>query len=202
MECEYILIYSLKGELILIESNFIVIQCLGVGYKCMCSIFTQESLKSRINKEVTVYTYLNVHQDAIELFGFHDLSELKCFKLLISVSGIGPKVALGILSHFSTNKIAQIISSEDSKSLTAAPGIGIKTAKRVILELKDKFSNLGEKELNESDLRTKKKSEALNALMHLGYSKAEIMPWLSNLSENLTVEEMIKAALQYISKGV
>ena len=196
------MIYSLNGKLILIENNFLVIECCGVGYKCMCSVFTQESLKKYINQEINIYTHLNVHQDAIELFGFYDTSELECFKLLTSVSGIGPKAALGILSHFSVEKIAQIISSEDSKSLTSAPGVGVKTAKRTILELKDKFSKLDIKNTKENSLHLSKKNEALNALSCLGYSKSEIMPWLSNLSENLTVEEMIQSTLKYISKGV
>lgn len=198
------MIYSLRGKLILIESNFAVIECGGVGYKCMCSAFTQDSLKNYIEKETTIYTYMNVHQDAVELFGFYDHSELECFKFLISVSGVGAKVALGILSHFSSEKIKAIISEEDIKSLTDAPGIGTKTAKRIVLELKDKFSELKINNSSNQNIvsNTNKKKETLNALAVLGYSKSEVMPYVSNLSESLSVEDMITITLKYIHKGV
>lgn len=205
MERENRVIYSLRGKLILIENNFAVIECGGVGYKCMCSAFTQEFLKNYIEKETTMYTYMNVHQDAVELFGFYNTSELECFKFLISVSGVGAKVALGILSHFSSEKIKAIISEEDIKSLTDAPGIGTKTAKRIILELKDKFSELKISSLSNQNIvsSTNKKKETLNALAVLGYSKSEVMPYVSNLSESLSVEEMITITLKYIThKGV
>ena len=198
------MIYSLKGKLILIENNFAVIECGGVGYKCMCSAFTQDSLKNYRDKETTIYTYMNVHQDGIELFGFYEPSELECFKLLISVSGVGAKVSIGILSHFSSEKIKEIISEEDIKSLTEAPGIGTKTAKRIVLELKDKFSGLKISNSNGENIvsRTNKKKETLNALATLGYSKSEVMPYVSNLSESLSVEEMITITLKYMRKGV
>ena len=202
------MIYSLKGTLELLRENFAVISCAGVGYKCMCSLFTRAKLQEKSGGEVNVYTYLSVHQDSVELFGFFEERELEIFKLLISVSGIGPKVALGVLSAFHAAKLAQIISSADSKSLTSAPGIGAKTAKRVILELKDKFGSLapemGEEPGNGfevvGNLKDKKK-EALSALMSLGYSRAEAMPWLSSLSENLSVEEMINSSLKNMGKG-
>ena len=202
------MIYSLNGELIFIKENFIVISCAGVGYKCMCSSFTKASLEDKLRKQVSIYTYLSVHQDSMELFGFSDEKELECFKLLISVSGIGPKVALGVLSCFSSAKLSQIISLGDNKSLTSAPGIGAKTAKRIILELKDKFGTLSEECAEFSGLETSlngefknKKNEALRALIFLGYSKSEVMPVLSNLSENLSVEEMINSSLKYMGKG-
>lgn len=198
------MIYSLRGKITLIKENFLVIDCNGVGYKCICSTLTLSSLQNSLHKDETVYTYLNVRQDSIELFGFYDTFELECFKLLISVSGVGPKVALGIFSGFTPEKLAGIISSEDIKSLTAAPGIGAKTAKRIILELKDKFglvNKSSEIKLNEANENFGKKNEALNALMALGYSKSEVMPQLLALSENLSIEQMISCALKNMSKG-
>lgn len=202
------MIYSLKGTLELVRDNYAVISCAGVGYKCMCSSFTRASLEQNSGKEVRVFTYLSVHQDSVELFGFFEERELEYFRLLISVSGVGPKVALGVLSSFTTMRLSQIISSADSKSLTSAPGIGAKTAKRVILELKDKFGNLATQAGEQPQAIFEavgnfknKKREALSALMSLGYSKAEATPWLSSLSENLSVEEMINSSLKNMGKG-
>lgn len=201
------MIYSLTGKVMLAKDNFLVIQCGGVGYKCMCSLFTQAALREKTDAEVTIYTYLNVHQDSIELFGFSNEIELEHFKLLISVSGVGPKASLGILSCFPSNELAGIISNADSKTLTSAPGIGAKTAKRIILELKDKFSKINSSEESEnmplipSATAAGNKTKALNALMSLGFSKPEITPWLASLSENLTVDEMISMTLKNIGKG-
>lgn len=199
------MIYSLKGKLILAQDNFLVIECAGVGYKCMSSTFTQAHFSKSLGQEVTVYTYLSVRQDALELFGFLNPLELECFKLLISVSGVGSKAALGILSQFPAEKVSQVISNGDTSSLTSVSGIGIKTAKRVILELKDKFSNFAIENnissLNSKDYLTNK-TEAIKALASLGYSNSEVTPWISNLSDSLSVEEMIKSTLKYMSKGV
>ena len=200
------MIYSLTGKIILAKDNFLVVQCGGVGYKCMCSLFTQAALREK-TEEVTVYTYLNVHQDSVELFGFSNETELEHFKLLISVSGVGPKASLGILSCFPSSELAGIISNADSKALTSAPGIGAKTAKRIILELKDKFSKINSSEETESiaempsSTTAGNKAKALNALMSLGFSKPEITPWLANLSQNLSVDEMISMTLKNIGKG-
>lgn len=199
------MIHSLRGKLILAQNNFLVIECAGVGYKCMSSTFTQAYFSKNLDNEVLVYTYLNVRQDAIELFGFSDYLELECFKLLISVSGVGSKAALGILSQFPAEKVSQMVSNGDSKSLTLAPGIGVKTAKRIILELKDKFSNISvESDISEfrSTVNNTNKDEALKALTSLGYSQSEVMPCISNLSDNLSVEEIIRLTLKSMSKGV
>lgn len=205
LEREYTLIYSLKGALTLIKDNFIVVECGGVGYKCITCSSTQLFYKEFVGKEITVYTYMNVRQDAIDFFGFSCLSELECFKLLISVSGVGSKAALGILSQFSPGKVSEIISSGDSKILTSTPGIGSKTAQRIILELKDKIKSFSFYSQGFEGLETsitKNKEEAIKALGALGYSAAEVKPWISNLSEKLSVEEIIRIALKYVGKGV
>ncbi len=199
------MIHSLRGTLILVNDNFLVVECSGVGYKCNCSVFTRSFFENKLNQEVFIHTYLNVRQDALELFGFSDLNEMECFKLLISVSGIGFKAAMAILSRFQYAEVVQIISEGNSKSLTLAPGIGAKTAKRIILELKDKFSSAFMNVPLAKIASTKpasKKTEAMNALLALGYSQTEVMSLVSNLSEELSVEEIIKSALKYMSKGV
>lgn len=199
------MIYSLKGTLIANESNYIVIECMGVGYKCLTSYNTQNHFFNKLNKEVFVYTYMNVRQDAVDLFGFESKNELECFKLLTSVSGVGPKAALSILSQFTSQKISLIISAGDSKSLTSVPGIGAKTAQRIVLELKDKLTNKFYKAVSEPSATavptdSKKITEAMGALGVLGYSAADVLPILSQMEENLSIEEMIQKALKTLGK--
>lgn len=192
--------YSLRGNLRLIESNFIVIECSGVGFKCLTTANTQNSLSKMLNSEVTIFTYLNVKEDAINLFGFHTMDELNSFKLLTSVSGVGPKAGLAILSQFSPEEVAIFISSNDSKSITKVSGIGNKIAQRIILELRDKLK-LGNNISNSSNIgivsATKNVVETLKALEVLGYAQSEVMPILNQLDQNLSVEELIKLVLQH-----
>lgn len=199
------MIYSLKGTLIANESNYIVIDCMGVGYKCLTSYNTQNQFFNKLNKEVFVYTYLNVRQDAVDLFGFESQNELECFKLLTSVSGVGPKAALSILSQFTSQKMSMIISAGDSKSLTSVSGIGAKTAQRIVLELKDKLNNKFYKTSLASKGTTiptdnKKITEAMEALAVLGYSGADVLPILSEMNTDIKVEEMIQKTLKILGK--
>lgn len=200
------MIYSLKGILLLNEDNFVVIQCSGVGYKCLTSAYTQGELHKDIGKEITVYTYMNIRQDAIDLFCFSSINELNCFKLLNSVSGVGPKAALSVLSQFSSEQFSVIVSSGDSKSLTSAPGIGSKTAQRIVLELKDKISAIIISDNKDNKIQapipSRNISEAVKALMSLGYSSDEVMPIVSKMDNNLSVEQLIGNTLKAMAKGV
>lgn len=198
------MIYSLRGTLIEIEGNFVVIECSGVGYKCLTSLCTQSQLRSKLGSEAMVYTYLNVRQDAVDLFGFADKQELECFKMLTSVSGVGPKAALSILSQFTAEKVALLVSSGDSKSLTSVPGIGGKTAQRIVLELKDKLSSddfvSADKNFAAVPIKGSNVSEAIKALTTLGYSVQEVTPYISSLSPELPVEELLRLTLKSIGK--
>lgn len=199
------MIYSLKGVLIANESNYIVVECMGVGYKCLTSYNTQNRFFNKLNKEVFVYTHLNIRQDAVDLFGFESSQELACFKLLTSVSGVGPKAALSVLSQFTPEKISMIISASDSKSLTSVPGIGAKTAQRIVLELKDKLNNKFYKSsFSPSETTVSpdniKITEAMNALGVLGYSGADVLPILSEMDADMRVEEMIQKTLKTLGK--
>ena len=200
------MIYSLKGILLTAESNFLVVECAGVGYKCLTSLYTQSAFSGKIGSEVMVYTYMNVRQDAVDLFGFSDKTELEYFKLLTSVSGVGPKAALAILSQFPADKLAILITSGDSKSLTAASGIGKKTAERIVLELKDKVSKGNFTQSNNSftniPIPNSKISEATKALATLGFSASDVVPILSTLGPEASVEEMINTALKSMAKKV
>ena len=135
------MIYSLDGTLTYFDQNFAVVSCGGVGFKCFTTLTTLQSLPG-VGKPVQLYTYLSVREDALDLYGFATTAELDCFKLLISVNGVGPKAALAILSELSADRLAVCIAGGDAKSLTRAPGIGKKIAERIVLELKDKMGVL------------------------------------------------------------
>ena len=194
------MIYSVRGNLVVMESGVAVVECGGIGYRVQTSISTQKQLK--LNTEVKLFTYMNVREDAIELFGFATKTELNTFKMLISVSGVGPKVALAILSELSGEQILLAISANDSKSLTRASGVGPKLAQRIVLELKDKVKGYATESFEESSSTgsviadTGKISQAVAALAVLGYSAADVTPVLSRLSTDLTVEQMISETLK------
>ena len=192
------MIYSVRGSLILMEAGVAVVECGGVGFRVQTSLTTQKQLK--LNSEVTLFTYMNVREDAMELFGFAAKSELNTFKLLISISGVGPKVALAILSELTSEQIAMCVSASDSKTLTRANGVGPKLAQRIVLELKDKFKGISEQqgiEMKGSVITdTGNVPKAVQALAVLGYSAADVTPILSRLDPSLSVEQMIAATLK------
>ncbi|MCQ2468195.1 MAG: Holliday junction branch migration protein RuvA [Ruminococcus sp.] len=200
------MIYSLRGKLTVKELGFAVIECGGVGYGCKTSYNTISRLGD-IGSEAMLYTYLYVREDIVELFGFADQQELNCFKLLISVSGVGPKAATSILSDMTPEKFAFYVASGDSKSFTRTKGIGAKTAQRIVLELKDKISSESisgsvsgdAAAFSASAASSDSVSEALEALMVLGYSQGETAPILGKLDPSLSTQELIKETLRLLS---
>ena len=195
--------YYLDGTVAELETNLAVLDCGGVGYACATTNTTLARLKQ--GARAKLYTYLNVKEDAVDLYGFYSKNELSSFKMLIGVSGVGPKAALAILSASSPEQLALAIVSGDEKMLMAAPGIGKKIAQRIILELKDKLSKedlsgirVG-KRSTPSGLKT---SEALSALMVLGYSQQEVGAALDGVDvEHLPLEEIIRQALRKMAKA-
>ena len=193
------MLYRLRGSLIHIEPSFAVIECAGVGYKCYTTMNTQRSLPA-IGKEAVLYTHMNVREDAVDLFGFSSLAELNCFKLLTSVSGVGPKVGLAILSVLSPEQVAVAVAAGDFKTLTMAQGVGNKLAQRVILELKDKLKALGGGEevtaaagvVNAAG----NAAEAMNALTVLGYTPSDVAPVVAKFDSSLPVEELIRLTVK------
>lgn len=194
------MIYSLSGELVQTEPGLCVVECGGVGYACRTSANTLRTLQAAKKSEVKLYTYLHLTENAISLFGFADKAELACFKQLISVSGVGPKAALAILSDNTPSKLALCVSTGDSKTLTKSPGIGAKTAQRIVLELKDKIAkeqHFGASELSAPALSVGSSAEeALTALCVLGFTPAQAGEALSGADAGLSVEELIKYALK------
>lgn len=193
--------YYINGTLAAKGENYLVVDNSGVGYMIYTSLSCIEKAGS-VGSEITVYTYLNVREDAMELYGFYSEEERKMFLLLISVSGVGPKAGLALLSVASPQKLASAIITGDEKLLTKASGVGPKAAKRVILELKDKIDNeaLGlSAEIDDAPAREAviigSKAEAMSALTVLGYNSQEAKTVLAKLDESLSTEEMIKKAL-------
>ncbi len=197
------MIYSVKGELVHIEQNLAVVEAAGVGYACRTTANTLSSLK--LGTEVKLLTYLNVREDSVELFGFSDNAELNAFKLLISVSGVGPKAALSILSDLSPQGFALSVATGDSKVLTRSPGIGAKIAQRIILELKDKIdkqSSFTTEEFVKATGTTPKgnnAAEAISALVVLGFSSAQAAKALEGIAPDTATPEMIKTALKRLA---
>ena len=202
------MIYSLRGRLALKELGFVVVECGGVGYGCRTSYNTVSQL-GETGSEVTVYTHLYVREDAVELFGFATLQELSCFRLLISVTGVGPKAATAILSDMTPERFALTVASGDSKSFTRTKGIGAKTAQRIVLELKDKMSaeSIGGSVAVDavsfaaasSGAVSSAVTEALEALMVLGYTQGEAAPIIGKLDQSLSTQDMIKETLRIMN---
>ena len=196
------MIYSLDGTLTYFDQNFAVVSCGGVGFKCFTTLTTLQSLPG-VGKPVQLFTYLSVREDALDLYGFATTAELDCFKLLISVNGVGPKAALAILSELSADRLAVCIAGGDAKSLTRAPGIGKKTAQRIALELKDKVTQAdinqptGKAATPTSGAAADNFAEAIEALTALGYSAIEARDALSHVEDkDAPVDELIRLALR------
>ena len=200
--------YYLNGNLEYRDANTCVIDCAGVGYKLTVSLPTSDSLVNKMNQKVKLYTYLAVREDGIELFGFGTNEERTCFNQLIGVSGVGPKAAMSILSTLTPDKFSLAVCTDDVKAISKAPGIGAKTAARVILELKDKVSKdmmtAGGKQTASASTALPQGSifaEATEALMVLGYDKNTVLSVLRGIDVQTTdVGEIIKAALKKLAR--
>lgn len=192
------MIYSLFGKLTHWESGLAVVECGGVGYACRTTMSTLAKIREL--DEVRLFTYLHVTENALDLFGFADNAELGAFKQLLSVSGVGPKAALSILSDITPSKLALCIASGDYKTLTKSPGIGAKIAQRIVLELKDKVAK--DQKISAKDLQSVSMSsgdnftEALTALQTLGFNPAQCGAALSGADPASSVEELIKYGLK------
>lgn len=198
--------YYVKGKVAHLAPNLAVIDCGGVGYACRTTSYTLSALQ--VGQEGTLYTHLNVREDAMDLYGFATENERSCFQMLIAISGVGPKAALSILSAANPEGLATAIITGNEKALMVAPGIGKKTAQRIILELKDKLAKGQLPTAEESYGGTgitvipqDKVSEATAALAVLGYQPVEITTALKGLDlEGLSLEELIRQALKKMVK--
>lgn len=191
--------YYLNGTVASMQENLAVIDCNGVGYACFTTVYTQSQL--RVGQVSKLYTYCNIREDAFDIFGFATLDEKSCFERLLSVSGVGPKAALAILSVCAPEQFALAVITGDEKSLMRASGVGKKMAQRIILELKDKIAGEQVQISAGSDVAVVAAggttvSEATAALAALGYSQSEIGTALRGVKETMSVEEIVRHALR------
>ncbi len=202
--------YYIQGTLALLETGFAVVDVGGVGYKLTISGTTHDRLTQKKADNARLYTYLAVREDDIELFGFSAEEELSSFRMLLSVSGVGPKAAMAILSIMTPEKFALAVCTGDSKSISKASGVGAKTAARIILELQDKMLREADKDsicagMGSSVSAPAQKGafgEALDALMVLGYSRAESTSALQGVDPTLDSGGMIKIALKKLMRNI
>ena len=192
--------YSLTGKIVHTEPGFAVVDVGGVAFKCVTSMGTLRTL--RLNGSATLYTHLNVREDALDLFGFATQAELNCFKLLTAISGVGPKAGLAILSELSPEEVALAAAGGDVKRFCRANGVGPKLAQRIVLELKDKVVDFSTGELGADFLQpggpsaSGNAAQAVEALATLGYSPTDAAAAVGRLDSSLPVEELIRLALK------
>ena len=197
--------YYIKGPLTYSDAGCAVVEAGGVGYRLTVSQTTHDALPP-LNGQIRLYTHMAVREDGIELFGFATQEELSAFRMLIGVSGVGPKVAVSVLSLLTPERFALAVSSEDSKTLGKASGVGAKTAARIILELKDKLSVIGSASpAGAADSGTSVGSgnvaDATEALTVLGYTRSEILTAPRGLhTAAISAEDIIKTAMRRLMK--
>lgn len=192
-----------RGAVSHIVTDHCFIDVQGIGYRVFVAAATRQKLS--VGKVATLFTHMHVREDAIFLYGFYTQDEYELFLTLTSINGIGPKVAMGILSAIDPNQFRLAISTKNIGILTKLPGVGKKTAERMILELKDKIGVLADEDMNKADLIDASGDivdEAIQALLALGYNQNEIIPIIKRIGKNAqSVEEIIKLALREFSRG-
>lgn len=197
---------TLRGKLLFNDTNSVIIECGGVGFKCFITKKTL-SVIPKVGEELFLYTYLSVKEDALDLYGFAELEELEAYKLVTSVSGVGPKIGIALLSEFTASEISLYIASNDAKMLTRAAGVGLKLAQRIVLELKDKLGSFVSTDDNtvavvgNASINSNSK-EAVAALVSLGFSQSEASLAVGKLDQSLSAEELIKSSLKSLSRGI
>lgn len=201
------MISSLHGKLIIKDPLFAVVECGGVGLKCFITQNTHTALGA-VGSEVFLYTHMTVREDSLDLYGFISETELSAFRLITSVSGVGAKIAIAMLSQMTPDKIMLYIASGDFKALTAAPGVGAKLAQKIVFELKDKVGSvateqgMGEVVAVGNATALSNPREAIEALVSLGYSQSEASLAVGRLDSTLAADELIRQALKILARGI
>lgn len=198
--------YYLRGEVALIELNLVVMDCGGVGFSVNTTTNTISKLK--VGEQARLYTHCSIREDAFDIYGFATKTELEVYRLLISVTGVGPKAALAILSAVTPDGLKMAVVTQNEKMLTAAPGVGKKIAQRILLELKDKLGAVTELDLSGGESVTvtpigpgSRATEAVQALQVLGYEQNDINGAMKGIDvEHMETQDIIKAALKAMMK--
>ena len=201
--------YYVNGTVAETGPNLAVIDCGGVGYACATTNYTLSQLKK--GERAKLYTHLHVREHIFELYGFSSQAELNSFRMLIGVSGVGPRVALAILSDSAPDRLMLSIAAGDAKALTRAQGVGAKLAQRIILELRDKVSDedismpfsdeIGTISTVAETIHNTAKSEAISALVALGYGQTDAAAVIAPMEDSLAVDELIRRALKSFTRG-
>ena len=187
----------LKGKIEFIDGQYIILDINGVGYRVL--VPSKIFLNAKINEELKLFIYTHVREDTLDLFGFADLSDLKLFQQLISVSGVGPKTALSIFSFGERDSIIKAVIEGDVSFFTAVPRLGRKNAQKIIIELKSKLGSIEELDLTDDGIKSK--DEVLAALKSFGFSSQESLEALRAVGKNAkTTEEKIRLSLKYLGK--
>ncbi|MGN1081090.1 MAG: Holliday junction branch migration protein RuvA [Acutalibacteraceae bacterium] len=196
--------YSITGKLIKCDNQTAVAECGGVAFKCLASSNTLRTVGT-VGETVTLFTYLSVKEDALDLFGFSTEAELECFRLLISVNGVGPKAALSVLSELDPKTFVNCILAGDSKTIQRAQGVGTKTAQRIVMELRDKAASVPVEGIDVVKYQPKEEisnaSDAVAVLVSLGYSQYEASSAVAKLDGSLSAEQLIKDAMALLSRS-
>ena len=196
------MISQLRGTLITKDASSSLIDVAGVGYEIATSLNTFSQLPN-INQELSIYTHFVVREDAQLLYGFYTSSERDIFRILIKINGIGPKVALAILSHLNLAELSQTIANNDINKIIAVPGIGKKTGQRLMLELSDKLENVGitSATTKSTVVGSNSKNQAAHALTNLGYKQQQIDKWLQQVGSDMSVEDILHSVLKKIGSN-
>ena len=195
------MIHFIHDTLTDIKSDFAVIDCGGVGFKLGISVSTAAKVSSKVGKDILLYTYMAVSEDNISLYGFADEDELELFTKLISVSGIGPKAATAILGTLSPDTLRSAIANNDAKTIATAPGIGLKTAQKLIIELKDKVTgSSAELPSASTPANSEKLNQVVDTLAVYGFPRSQVIEVVKKLDSSLSLEELIAQTLRVLGK--
>lgn len=202
-----VVFYGLRGKVIHVDKNFVALDCGGVVYRVFVSFVTKNELSDKKTEDF-LYTYTNIRENSVEIFGFKTKNEYFCFKLLLSVSGVGSRICMGILSAVDSNSVISAIASGNSQIFRDVSGVGPKLALRIVLELKDKVKKLSFNSLMDQSkgtfqcetLNSSSATEAVNALFSLGYSREHAMSVVTSLDSSLSTEDLIRLSLKSIAR--
>lgn len=194
------MIHFIHGTLADIKSDFAVIDCGGVGFKLGISVATAAKISQKVGKDILLYTYMAVSEDNISLYGFAEEEELELFTKLISVSGIGPKAATAILGTLSPDPLRSAIANNDAKTIATAPGIGLKTAQKLIIELKDKVTGTSAELPSASSANNEKLTQVVDTLAVYGFARSQVIEVVKKLDSSLPLEELITQTLRILGK--
>ncbi len=194
------MIHFVHGTLALLKSDYTVIDCGGVGFKIGISVATSAKIAPKAGKDILLYTHMAVSEDNISLYGFAEEDELELFTKLISVSGIGPKAATAILGTLPPDALRSAIANSDAKSIAQAPGVGLKTAQKLIIELKDKVTGTSAELPASNSGNSEKMMQVVDTLAVYGFPRAKVIDTLKKLDSSLPLEELIAQTLRILGK--